>query len=124
MIEEHTKTNKIDLEQINSLIEAAGVAGAKEIMVAFWRSTESLMVSLDEHLATADYEGIKAAAHALKGSAANVGATNIAEFAKDVEAAACEKDLESAVNANDQLKDSVDEARQVFDKHISKREAA
>lgn len=124
MIEEHTKTNKIDLEQINGLIEAAGVAGAKEIMVAFWRSTESLLTSLDEHLAAADYEGTKAAAHALKGSAANVGATDIAEFSRAVEAASVAEDLETAINANDQLKDAVDDARQVFDKHISEREAA
>ena len=98
MIEEHTKTSKIDLEQINGLIEAAGVAGAKEIMVAFWRSTETLLMSLDEQLAAADYEGTKAAAHALKGSAANVGATDIAEFARAVEAASDAKDLETAVS--------------------------
>ena len=121
---EDKKTGNIDLQQINGLIEAAGIAGAKEIMVAFWRSTTTLLDSLDQHLAAADYKSIIEAAHALKGSAANVGASDISEFARAVEVGAREEDLEAAIDANDLLKDSVDAARIALDQHFEKSAAA
>ena len=63
----------LDFEQINGLIEAAGVAGAKEIMDAFWRSTEALCESLDEELAAANYSEASKIAHALKGLSLKCG---------------------------------------------------
>lgn len=115
---------KVDLQQINGLIDAAGISGAKEIMFAFWRSTDTLMENLDETLSAADYCGAKSAAHALKGSAANVGAAGITDAARQIEAAVNANDLETANDANEALKDAVEEARAQFDRHLARREAA
>lgn len=75
----------VDLDQIDGLIAAAGVAGAREILDAFWRSTDQLLVDLKEQLATGDLAGAARSAHSLKGSAMNVGAARFSLAARTIE---------------------------------------
>ncbi|MEM9495250.1 MAG: Hpt domain-containing protein [Pseudomonadota bacterium] len=77
----------IESEQFDSLLSAAGAAVAKEILAAFSRSTEMLFGEVSDHLAKADYDEAAKSAHALKGSAANVGAKRLAQTALKIEEA-------------------------------------
>lgn len=75
----------IDYSQIDSLIEAAGRRGVDEILAAFWKSTNDLGALLKAQVDAASYAEAARTAHAVKGSAANVGANLLASAAKDVE---------------------------------------
>lgn len=75
----------LQLDQINSLITAAGVDGTREIMDAFWRSTTDLLAALTTQLNDNAYDLAAGTAHAIKGSAANVGAMRLAQTASLVE---------------------------------------
>ncbi|MBY0423960.1 MAG: Hpt domain-containing protein, partial [Parvularculaceae bacterium] len=81
----------IEASQLDGLIEAAGVEGVREILGAFWRSTEGLLVELRGQLQRCDRAGASRVAHALKGSALNVGAVRLAETVRKVEDA-CKAD--------------------------------
>lgn len=76
----------LDWTQIDGLIEVAGVDGVKEILDAFWRSTDDLSANLRAQIAAGDYSAAVRTAHAIKGSAANVGAQLLSDAARDIEA--------------------------------------
>ncbi len=78
-------TPLIEREQIDSLIAAAGVDGAGEIMTAFWGSTDDLIAALRGALASGAADDARKVAHALKGSASNVGAQALSQTALDFE---------------------------------------
>ena len=75
----------LDREQIDSLVAAAGVDGTWEILDAFRRSTDDLLAKLHVELASGDLAEAARTAHALKGSAANVGALTLSSAARKVE---------------------------------------
>jgi len=75
----------LDREQIDSLVAAAGIEGALDILDAFRRSTDDLLNRLNADLARGDLAEAARTAHALKGSAANVGAQLLAAAARNVE---------------------------------------
>jgi HPt (histidine-containing phosphotransfer) domain-containing protein len=75
----------VDLEQIDGLLTAAGARGAREILSAFWKSTESLLQTLNLQLAASQFREAGQTAHALKGSALNVGAVRISRLARSIE---------------------------------------
>lgn len=77
----------IQLEQVNSLVSAAGVDGARAILDAFQRSTIDLLSALNEDIRSGAMDEALRSAHAVKGSAANVGAQLLAETAEAIEAA-------------------------------------
>ena len=77
-----TQVNKsapIELKQIDSLITAAGVDGTRAILDAFQRSTADLLTMLAHGIQDGALEDAYRTAHAVKGSAANVGATMLSE---------------------------------------------
>lgn len=80
------------MDQINGLISAAGVSGTEEILNAFWRSTEELLAALSSQISDGAYGLAAKTAHAIKGSAANIGASRLA---------ATVSKLENACKAND-----------------------
>jgi len=63
------------------------------VMDLFETSAAKLMAELDQHLASGDIEAITRAAHTLKSSSANIGATQLAEQAKAVEMCGRAQDL-------------------------------
>lgn len=87
----------LDREQIDSLIAAAGVDGAREIIAAFNRSTDELLARLREELGRGDLAGAARTAHALKGSSLNVGAVALSSAARIVEDACKASDAPRAL---------------------------
>ena len=77
----------VDREQIDGLIAAAGVEGARDILRAFWRSTDHLIAALKDQLSRGDLFEASRTAHSLKGSALNVGALQLSLFARSIEEA-------------------------------------
>ena len=86
----------VETEQLDGLLEAAGVAGVREILAAFWRSTDGLVAELRGQIAREDRQGAMRSAHALKGSALNVGAIRFAETVRRIEDLCRSGDLAAA----------------------------
>lgn len=111
----------LNLEQINNLIDAAGVDNTKDILDAFWRSTESLMIELQAQLTGGDFSNARNSAHAIKGSAANIGASTVQEVAMTIENACKSQgnDLEVMLQSEiDKLYENFEEARKAFSNHL------
>lgn len=85
----------IDWSQIDGLIEVAGVTGVREILDAFWRSTEELSAALKSQIAAGDFAAAARTAHAIKGSSANVGAQMLADAAREIEVYAKSNELKA-----------------------------
>lgn len=88
----------IQLDQVNSLVSAAGVDGARAILEAFQRSTTELLTSMRDGLRGGALVDASRDAHAVKGSAANVGAQLLAETAALIEKACKAGDAASAAD--------------------------
>ncbi len=89
-------SSAIELGQIDSLISAAGVDGTRSILEAFQRSTTDLLKLLSDGVEGGALEDAYRTAHAVKGSAANVGAQLLAETAAAIEKACRAGDAASA----------------------------
>lgn len=101
----------VETAQLDGLIDAAGVDGVREILSAFWRSTDGLVADLKRQLVSSDQAAALRSAHALKGSALNVGASRFAETLRRVEEACRAGDLQSASRfastAEDDYRDTI-----------------
>lgn len=75
----------VDYGQVDCLLEAAGRDGVNEILRAFWKSTDDLVRQLNQQIAGANFAEAARTSHAIKGSAANVGANMLADAARGVE---------------------------------------
>lgn len=87
----------LDCEQIDGLVAAAGVDAAREILSAFWRSTDALLKSLQDQLSNGDLVEAARTAHALKGSSLNVGALRLSAAARAIEECCKRQDPQSAL---------------------------
>ncbi len=81
----------IERDQLDGLIAAAGVGATREIVAAFYRSTETLLADLRQQSAAGDFAAAGRTAHALKGSAANLGAVELARAASGLEGSCRER---------------------------------
>ncbi|MFN3960705.1 MAG: Hpt domain-containing protein [Parvularculaceae bacterium] len=115
------ETPLIESEQIDSLLDAAGVDGVKDILEAFWRSTDQLSADLARCIETGACADAARTAHALKGSAANVGANRLADAARRVEALSKNGDLAGVTSAVDRLAAIYRETRAALDRLLSER---
>jgi HPt (histidine-containing phosphotransfer) domain-containing protein len=97
----------IDEEQIGSLAEMAGVAVVETILDAFWESTNTLTADLGAALGVRDGKRVAELGHALKGSAANIGAARLAVRAREIEDAAKAGDLDRAISVLRSFADDV-----------------
>ena len=75
----------LDAAQLDGLIAVAGVDGTREILGAFWRSSDSLIATLKDQLQKAAAADAGRTAHALKGSALNVGAVRFSGSIRRIE---------------------------------------
>ncbi|MEO1040968.1 MAG: Hpt domain-containing protein [Pseudomonadota bacterium] len=105
----------IDDEQMSMLVEGAGVEGVRPILDAYWESNESLLSQLKAAIDAADTAALAAAAHGLKGSSANLGATVVAERARAIEVAAKDGDMDAAKAAFSHLDDDIAKVRDAFE---------
>ncbi len=108
----------IESEQIDGLLEIAGVDGVKEILDAFWRSTDQLTADLARSVRNGECVAAARTAHALKGSAANVGANRLAEAARIVEVRSRSGELREANEAIERLAAIYRETREALERHI------
>lgn len=109
----------IQLDQVNSLVSAAGVDGARAILEAFQRSTLELLSALDEDVRIGAMNEALKAAHAIKGSAANVGAQLLAETAGAIEIACKSDDTTTAINMLSQAQTHFDAFCVHFEAHLA-----
>lgn len=111
----------LDSEQIDSLLDIAGVDGVRDILDAFWRSTDELSANLAVCVETGECGQAARTAHALKGSAANVGAHRLAEAARDVESLSKSGDLTAASDALIRLAATYRETRAALECRVNAR---
>lgn len=111
----------IESDQIDGLFDVAGVDGVKDILAAFWRSTDKLSADLSECVSSGACVEAGRTAHALKGSAANVGASRLADAARTVETCAKNGDLVAAKRALDRLSVVYKETREALERLIAAR---
>lgn len=112
-------TPVVDRDQIEGLLAAAGAAGTREIMAAFWRSTDSLLVDLKSQLAEGRLVEAARTAHALKGSALNVGALRFSCAARAIEDACKRQDGAAAARKVDAAKSGYDATIKAIDTLIA-----
>ncbi|MCI5044739.1 MAG: Hpt domain-containing protein [Aquisalinus sp.] len=108
------QTTVIDSEQLQTLAIAAGVEAAGAILDAFWTSCEDLLVLLKDSFRDRNFDEMSKAAHALKGSAMNLGAVQLAERAKLIETGARDNDLQTIQQAFIHLASDVAASRVAF----------
>lgn len=94
----------LQLEQVDGLVAAAGADGALAILEAFQRSTTDLLKAIEADLTENALGEASKTAHAIKGSAANVGAEALSDAASAIEIACKEGDAETARAKLDDVK--------------------
>lgn len=104
----------IDGEQVRVLADAAGKEAVTPILDAFWTSNEELLAQLGEAIASGDTEAAAKVAHALKGSASNLGANAVAETSRQVEAAAKSGDIQAAKSVANALPGQIEGSKAAF----------
>lgn len=102
----------LETEQLEGLLMAAGPDGLNDILDAFWRSTNDLLSQLNGQIQSGDFAEAARTAHAIKGSASNVGANLLANIAKEMENACREGDAASLQSSADQSTDAVELTKQ------------
>lgn len=110
----------LHIEQVDGLVAAAGVDGARDILDAFWRSTADLMETLSTQVRQNALDLASQTAHAVKGSAANVGAQRLANTTAAFEEACRQGDQEAVENALEAVRADFAAVREHFDEHLSK----
>lgn len=113
--------NLVDSEQVEGLISAAGLVGARDILQAFWRSTDTLLAALRIQLARGELAEAARTAHSLKGSALNVGAMQISIAARAIEAACKADDASAAAKRLPATTNHCAETARAFDALLSRR---
>lgn len=108
----------LELEQIDSLLDVAGVEGVRDILAAFWRSTDDLAAELVHCIDKGECVAVGRTAHALKGSAANVGANLLSDAAREVEGHARTGDLSAARSAIERLLSIYGQTRAALENHV------
>ncbi len=110
----------LNKEQLDGLIDVAGIDGTREILQAFWSSTEGLLDAMRDQLHEEDYENAARTAHAIKGSSANVGASGLASGARDIENY-CRNGEPIDTFEIEAMILQFEEARQAFEEHLLSR---
>ncbi|MBT8471690.1 MAG: Hpt domain-containing protein [Marinicaulis sp.] len=112
------KADHLELGQIDGLIAAAGADGAREIVAAFHRSTLDLIEQISAHLQQGALDLAASAAHAVKGSAANVGAVRVAEAAAHLEVMCKEQNHDASGEALNTVRGHFEAANNHLTEHI------
>jgi HPt (histidine-containing phosphotransfer) domain-containing protein len=89
-----------------------------ELFSLFRSETVPLLASLRESAAHGDADGMRRAAHSVKGSSANLGARPLADLSAQVEKLAREGDVEEAVPIIDQVEAEFERVCRAFEAAI------
>jgi len=117
---QENQVSHLHVEQIDGLVAAAGVDGAREILDAFWRSTADLLEALATQIAENTMDVAAQTAHAVKGSAANVGAQRLSQTAARIEEACKNGDSAAAAGTLENAHENFKAFRACFDEHLSR----
>lgn len=109
----------LQVEQLDGLIAAAGVDGTLAIMDAFWRSTTDLLTMLAAQLGESSFNAAAQTAHAIKGSAANVGAVRLSHTASEVEVY-CKNNSVAALEMIEKMREEFAVLREHVEAHINR----
>ncbi len=110
----------LQIDQVDGLIAAAGIDGTHAILDAFWRSTAELLEALSAQIKDQDFSLAAMTAHAVKGSAANIGAVRLAQSAAEMEIA-CKNGKSSDIgDMLDALNQDFQSVRECFKEHLAK----
>lgn len=85
---------------------------AREVLAAFLKESAGLYVALARVLRSPDHGGSVAAAHSLRGAAANAGATQVRNVAADIEAHAKAADFGAATHRLGELASQIERFRE------------
>ena len=113
-------TGDLQREQVDGLVAAAGVDGAREILNAFRRSTTELLGSLSAQVKRNAFDLAADTAHAVKGSAANIGAQRLSETAAYFEDACKRSDAAGVADALNDMNQQFVAACNAFEEHLSR----
>ena len=80
-------------EELRLLAEVGDSEAVAEVISVFQSDTQARIRTLHPALAAGDAARLRAQAHAIKGSAAQVGARQVAEISREIEVAAVAGDL-------------------------------
>ncbi len=111
MMIEGSREPVLEAEQIETLIASAGVEVTASILEAFWVSNDELVKALNRQLSQGALSDAAKSAHALKGSAANLGAVALADIAKMLEMACRNEQANDAETHFKQIPDSIEVAK-------------
>jgi signal transduction histidine kinase/AmiR/NasT family two-component response regulator/HPt (histidine-containing phosphotransfer) domain-containing protein len=89
--------------RLRGLAAATGPAVLQEIYEAFRSGAADHLTAIRDGTVTNDAEGLRKAAHALKGASANIGARHLAEFCRQLEALGETGRVDGAVRRLEQL---------------------
>lgn len=118
-----TPQDVVNTDQIDMLLGSAGVDTTKAILDAFWKSSDDIIAAMKPQVEQADLSEASANAHALKGSAANLGAIAIAERARLIEDACRAQDSGRALDLMVSLPAELAATRNAFDALLTKAAA-
>ncbi|MEL6379055.1 MAG: Hpt domain-containing protein [Pseudomonadota bacterium] len=105
--------------QLQDLVRVAGKDGTREILDAFWESTEGLIDLMRLHVSNSDSQSAASTAHAIKGSAANVGAQSLHEKAQLFETFCRTQDLANAADV-EAIAELFEQTRAVFEAELDR----
>lgn len=107
-------------EQLDGLVAAAGVDGARAVLDAFWRTTSQLLESMNMQVSDNTLHLAGQTAHAVKGSAANVGAQRLAASAARFETACHAGDQAAIEEALHAIAADFAAVREHFEEHLAR----
>lgn len=90
-------------EELRMLVDLGDAETVREVLVVFQRDTAIRIQKIRAAIAAADAPQVRAEAHAIKGSAGQVGAMDVSGLCRQIEAAALKQDLGSATGLLPQL---------------------
>ncbi|HED66668.1 MAG TPA: response regulator, partial [Planctomycetes bacterium] len=111
----------LDMETIQSLRDLSGddePSLFEELVQIFLEDTPIRMADLEKAFEGADPDSLSGAAHALKSSAANLGALRLAEMFKKLEAAGREKQLESVESLIQNVRSEYQRVQEALEEEI------
>jgi signal transduction histidine kinase/CheY-like chemotaxis protein/HPt (histidine-containing phosphotransfer) domain-containing protein len=100
----------VDEEYVRLLIEALGAAKVRELIAGLPEDARSYADRLNEARHRGDLSGVRAAAHGLKGIAANLGLTTLADLTAAIEDACLSDASDRVASLSAQLGPRLDEA--------------
>ena len=93
------------LDDLSKLSQSGDQDLARRVIAAYLECSDELMHQLGDAISSADREDVRSKAHALKSSSANVGALELSEICRSLEAAATEGKLEGIRELGQRLRE-------------------